>query len=196
MKRVLNVGGSSRKIAISPRFKGWKMDLLDIDASGSPDIVCDAREMNTLPAGVYDAVYCSHNLEHFAPHDVPKVLRGFLHVLKADGFAEIRVPDFRAAVVTMLSKGHDLEDVYYQSNSSGAVTYRDVFYGHAPHVAKHDYWGHKTAFSTKTMLKALKSAGFKTGIVLEPRPVEIAVAAFVQPPSDEQKAAIGIRARG
>jgi hypothetical protein len=29
-----------------------------------PDIVCDARELTTLEEGLFDAVYCSHNLEH------------------------------------------------------------------------------------------------------------------------------------
>src|SRR6266446_7887238 len=46
-----------------------------------------------LAASQFDAVYCSHNLEHYYRHDGATVLRGFLHVLKPDGFAEIKVPD-------------------------------------------------------------------------------------------------------
>jgi predicted SAM-dependent methyltransferase len=41
-------------------------------------------------------VYCSHNLEHYYHHEVPRVLAGSLHVLKPHGFAEIRVPDVEA----------------------------------------------------------------------------------------------------
>ena len=95
-RRVLNVGGNSRRIPIPAHFSGWEHHLLDIDPAGAPDIVCDARELQALPAASYDAVYCSHNLEHYFRHDLPRVLAGFLHVLKPDGFADIRVPDMLA----------------------------------------------------------------------------------------------------
>ncbi len=70
MKTVLNVGGNSKAIALPPQYAGFEHLLLDIDPSGSPDIVCDARELATLDAGQSDAVYCSHNLEHYYRHDV------------------------------------------------------------------------------------------------------------------------------
>jgi hypothetical protein len=184
-RRVLNVGGNSKKIAIPARYEGWQHDLLDIDPAGKPEIVCDAREMHTLPAGSYDAIYCSHNLEHFAPHDVPKVLTGFLHVLKPSGYAEIRVPSVRAAMREMLLKNKDLEDEYYKTGSGEPITFRDILYGHARHVAQQDFWAHKTGFSTKTLLKALGLAGFKAGLAIVGRPSEIAVVGFpVQPSAD------------
>ena len=62
--RVLNVGGASKQIPIPAYFNGWEHLLLDVDPRGSPDIVCDARLLTTLPAGQFDAIYCSHNLEH------------------------------------------------------------------------------------------------------------------------------------
>src|SRR6266567_113293 len=67
--RVLNVGGNNKKIQIPACFAGWEHVLLDIDPKGSPDIVCDARRMLTLPPSQFDAVYCSHNLEHYYKHD-------------------------------------------------------------------------------------------------------------------------------
>src|SRR5215510_1625876 len=81
-KKVLNVGGNNKAIAIPKHFEGWTHDLLDIDPRGKPDIVCDARKLTSLAPQTYDAVYSSHNLEHYFAHDVPKVLRGFHHVLK------------------------------------------------------------------------------------------------------------------
>ena len=90
---MLNVGGNSKRIPIPAHYDGWEQQLLDIDPAGAPDIVSDAREMVGLPAGRYAAIYCSHNLEHYYRHDLPRVLAGFLHVLAPDGFADIRVEE-------------------------------------------------------------------------------------------------------
>ena len=103
MSRVLNVGGGSKEIPIPEHYEGWEHVLLDIDAARKPDVVCDARELSKLPAGLYDAVYCSHNLEHYWRHDVPRVLKGFAHVLGAHGFAEVAVPDVKASTSTTCS---------------------------------------------------------------------------------------------
>ena len=65
MKRVLNVGGASKAIPIPQHYAGWEHVLLDVDPNQEPDIVCDARELVELPAGGFDAIYCSHNLEHY-----------------------------------------------------------------------------------------------------------------------------------
>jgi hypothetical protein len=57
-KAVLNVGGNNKEIPIPDHYSGWRHDLLDIDPSGKPDIVCDARTMTTLARDLYDAVCC------------------------------------------------------------------------------------------------------------------------------------------
>jgi len=98
MKRFLNVGGNNKSLAVPEVYAGWEHVLLDIDPIGKPDIVCDARELTTLDVEPFDAIYCSHNLEHYYAHDVPKVLAGFLHLLKDDGFIDIRVPDIKAVM--------------------------------------------------------------------------------------------------
>ena len=64
MKKVLNVGGNNKAIALPPQYADFDHLLLDIDPKGAPDIVCDARQLTTLAASQFDAVYCSHNLEH------------------------------------------------------------------------------------------------------------------------------------
>jgi predicted SAM-dependent methyltransferase len=68
-KSVLNVGGGTNSIPIPVHFEGWRHDLLDIDPQRMPDLLCDARGLRKLPSGVYDAVYCSHNLEHYYRHE-------------------------------------------------------------------------------------------------------------------------------
>lgn len=89
VRKVLNVGGNNKKIPLPPQYAGWEHVMLDIDPAGAPDVVCDGRELSTLPSATYESVYCSHNLEHYYHHEVHRVLAGFAHVLKQDGFVYI-----------------------------------------------------------------------------------------------------------
>ena len=82
---VLNVSGGSRRIPIPEHYAGWNHLLLDIDIAGKPDLLCDARQLSGLVAEQFDAVYCSHNLEHYYKHEVANVLQGFRHVPKSMG---------------------------------------------------------------------------------------------------------------
>src|SRR5690242_8517619 len=191
VKRVLNVGGNNKAIRLPPQYAGFEHTLLDIDPQGSPDIVCDARRLSTLPAETFDAVYCSHNLEHYFRHDVPRVLAGFLHVLKKGGFAQIRVPDLAAVMRTMLERGLDVDDVLYQS-AAGPIKVLNVIYGYGKEIERSgtDYYAHKTGFTKKSLLSALAQAGFsRTYTSL--RKLEINAIAFKGAPDPEAKALFG-----
>jgi hypothetical protein len=162
-KKVLNVGGNSKKIKLPPHFDGYEHLLLDIDPRGAPDIVCDARQLASLEPRQFDAIYCSHNLEHYYQHDVQKVLAGFLHVLKPEGFAQIRVPDIQAVMRTAVEKGLDIDDVLYVS-PAGPIRVVDVLYGYAVEIERsgQDFFAHKTGFTQKSLIAALRRAGFTT----------------------------------
>lgn len=185
-KQFLNVGGGSKSIKVPRHYLGWEHLLLDIDPAGHPDICADARDMLGLEAGRFDAVYCSHNLEHYFEHDVPKVLAGFRHVLRPEGFAEIRVPDIQALMRLVVEQGVDIDDKLYDT-PMGPVRPRDILYGFAPEIEKsgHDFYLHKTGFSPASLTKALNRAGFTAIVALQPRPVEIAFAAFTGPPDPQ-----------
>jgi len=161
LKKVLNVGGNSKAIPLPPQYADFEHLLLDIDPKASPDILCDARTLTSLDAGQFDAVYCSHNLEHYYRHDVPKVLAGFMHVLKNDGFADIRVPDMNGVMRAVIERGLDIDDVLYQS-PAGPIMVLDVIYGYSVEIAQsgHDFFAHKTGFTEKSLLKALHRTGF------------------------------------
>jgi len=161
LKKVLNVGGHDRTIPLPPQYAEFEHLLLDIDPKGSPDIVCDARNLTTLEGGRFDAVYCSHNLEHYYRHDVPRVLAGFLHVLKQGGFAHIRVPDVGELMRVTVERGLELDDVLYQS-PAGPVTGLDVLYGFGAEIQRsgRDYYAHKTGFTQKSLMQTLLSSGF------------------------------------
>jgi SAM-dependent methyltransferase len=160
-RKVLNVGGGTKAIALPPQYADVEHVLLDVDPAGSPDIVCDARMLNTLEMGQFDAVYCSHNLEHYCRHDVPKVLAGFFHVLKDGGFVEIRVPDIAEVMRMTVERGLDIEDVLYQSQA-GPIMVLDVLFGFGVEVERsgQDYYAHKTGFTVKSLLAALQRSGF------------------------------------
>lgn len=177
-KKVLNVGGNSKAIPLPPEYAGFEHLLLDIDPKGAPDIVCDARALTTLEAGQFDAVYCSHNLEHYYRHDVPKVLAGFQHVLKEGGFAHIRVPDIHEVMRQTIERGLDVEDTLYMS-ALGPISVLDVIYGYGVEIERsgHDFFAHKTAFTQKALLLALTRAGF-TKIYSRCANLEITAVAF------------------
>lgn len=194
MKRVLNVGGGSKQIALPAAYAGYQHLLLDIDAGGSPDVVADARELSALAPAQFDAVYCSHNLEHYHRHEVPRVLAGFRHVLVDGGFAQIRVPDMQAVMRAAVQRNLDLEDVLYES-PSGPITVLDVVYGLGSQIERsgHDYYAHKTGFTQKSLLTALRRAGF-VHLFCGTGNLELNALAFTQPPDEDIRRAFGLPA--
>lgn len=185
MKKVLNVGGGNKEIALPPAYQGWEHVLLDIDPRGAPDVVCDARELTALPAAAYDAVYCAHNLEHYYRHDVPKVLSGFLHVLKDEGFAQIHVPDLAELMNVVVQRGLDIDDVLYVA-PAGPITIRDVLYGYGVEIERsgQDFYAHKTGFTQKSLAAMLQRCGFPV-IYVGAGNFEVGAYAFKKAPTEE-----------
>ena len=187
--KVLNVGGGSKATPIPAHFEGWQHDLFDIDARGEPDLVCDARELLTLQSGQYDAVYCSHNVEHYYRHDGLRVLRGFVHILKDKGFAEIRVPDIAQVIAAVHEQQLDLDDVLYVS-AAGPITAHDVMYGLQSEIVNsgQDFYAHKTGFTTKSLVKFLTEGGFRHIFLLDDEQLAVHALAFKTEPTASQRA--------
>lgn len=189
-KRVLNVGGSSKVIPLPELYAGWEHVLLDIDPRHAPDILCDARELDKLAPAQFDAIYCAHNLEHYFRHEVPAVLGGFLHVLKDDGFAHIRVPDMGEVMRTVVSRNLDIDDVLYQS-AAGPITVLDVIYGHGRDIERsgNDFFAHKTGFTQQALTGALNRCGFDHVFARAlPEMLEVQAFAFKRPPGEAMAA--------
>lgn len=193
--RVLNVGGGSKSIPIPSHYSGWEHVLLDIDPRGNPDLICDARDLRSLAAAEFEAIYCSHNLEHYYKHDCYRVLGGFLHLLRDNGFAEIRVPDLGLVMQHVVRTGIDIEDVLYTS-PSGPITPRDVLYGYSVEIERsgQDFYAHKTGFTEKSLLCMLEKAGFEEAILVADGPAlfELHVLAFKSTLQSEQLAFLGL----
>lgn len=194
-KRVLSVGGSDlERHPLPSRYKDFSQEVLDIDPAVKPHVLCDAREMTKLEGGVYDAIFCSHNLEHYHPHEVPNVLKGFLHMLKPDGWAEIWVPDLLGIMQEIVERKLDVEDEIHPS-PAGPVLVRDIIFGFGKYIAMSgkDYYAHKMGFSYKSLLGYLKYSGFAAATQVNRKmPYEIGVIAFKQPPTKEQLAFFGL----
>lgn len=187
--RVLNVGGGAGR-DLPPTFKTYKQDLLDIDPAVRPDIVCDAKKMRTLPAARYDAVYCSHTLEHFYKHEVPQVLAGFLHVLKPSGFANIAVPDMRSLFKAVANR--DIDETWYRT-PGGPISFHDVIYGWGAQVRQGNvYYCHKTGFTEKSLAKALRASGFASVMTAVDEGANLHAFAFKAKPSREKLKGLGL----
>lgn len=193
MKKVLNVGGNTKRIAIPAQYDGWQHDLLDIDPSVKPDIVADARNLFQLPRADYDAVYCSHNLEHFYLHDAKKVLRGFKHVLKPDGHAHIIVPDLQQVMRRVVNGKLDIMDVLYTS-PAGPIRVLDVLYGHQGIIESsgQEYFAHKMGFTPTSLNRLLTQAGFPM-VTLSTGRYSVSAIAFLRRPSEYRFKAFDIR---
>lgn len=194
MNRVLNVGGNHKSIPLPAQYAGFEHLLLDIDPRESVDIVCDARKLRTLEANQFDAVYCSHNLEHYHPHEVPNVLAGFQHVLRDGGFAHIIVPDLQAVMREMLERGVDIDEPLYTS-SAGPITVQDILYGYGKEIERsgQDFYAHKTGFTPTSLEKTLWKAGF-TKVYVATGNLEAAALAFKGTPRKELRDLFGLPA--
>lgn len=192
-KRMLNVGIVNKATKIPPHYTGWELLSAGPEKAAKPDIVVDPRQLTTLPGGSFDAVYSAHNLQVYAPHDLGRVLAGFRHLLKPDGFVEIRVPDLGAIMRVAVERKLDIEDVLYTS-PAGPVTVRDAIYGFARSVrAAPNRFAHHTGFSRKSLQGMLGAAGFAAAALLRPRALEIAVVAFPTAPSEANRALLKLK---
>jgi predicted SAM-dependent methyltransferase len=191
-ERVLNVGGGSKATPIPKHYDGWRHDLLDIDPRGMPDIVSDARELTKLNGGIYDAIYCSHNLEHYYRHDGVKVIRGFLHMLNETGFAEIRVPDIAWVISELRERQLELDDILYQS-PAGPISAHDVIYGLQIEIENsgQDFYAHKTGFTPKSLVKMLTECGFQHVFLIDDEHLAVHAFAFKTAPTAAQHIYLG-----
>jgi SAM-dependent methyltransferase len=143
-------------------------------------------------AAQFDGVYCSHNLEHYFRHDVPKVLGGFFHVLKPGGFAQIRVPDLTELMRRVVQGKIDLEETLYVS-AAGPVAPLDVIYGLGRQIETSgvDFFAHKTGFSDQSLTRAVERAGFSPNFA-KVADLEINLIAFKGAPDPDHLRRFGI----
>lgn len=129
------------------QWEGYEVTRLDIDPLTSPDVVASMVDMGGI--GPFDAVYCSHALEHLYPHEVPAALAEFFRVLKPGGRAVVLVPDLEGVPAT--------DDVLPGTSLCGL----HLYYGDAALIPQHPYMAHHSGFVASTLKAAMEAAGFK-----------------------------------
>ncbi len=159
-QRVLHAGCAGNPLP--DWLKGYKETRLDINAAYQPDVVASMANMGEI--GRFEAIWCSHTLEHLHPYDVEKAMREFYRVLSPGGFALICVPDLEDAKPTN-------EKVY--DSMEGPITGLDLFYGMSKLVAEVPYMAHYTGFIAETLKGAMEAAGFENVITKRSFPYQL-----------------------
>jgi len=166
VKRVLNVGCGPEEIdRLHAAFRGedWSEVRYDIDQRVRPDVVGSITDLGAVGDTRFDAIWCSHNLEHLHTHEVPRALAEFRSVLAPDGFALICTPDLES-IAEMIVHGR-LEDVAYHS-PAGPITPLDMLYGLSSAIARgNDFMAHHTGFTTERLGRLLVEAGFSEALI-------------------------------
>lgn len=168
-KILLHVGcGPARKEHIPvTAFAGaqWREMRLDIDPAVAPDIVASITDLSAVPDAAADAVFSSHSIEHLFPHEVPRALAEFHRVLKPDGIALITCPDLRAAC-RWVAEGREEEVAYV--TPAGPITPLDLIYSYRGFTATgNPFMAHRWGFTLRTLVEALRAAGFRSVIGIE-----------------------------
>lgn len=128
---------------------GFDEVRLDINPACHPDIVASMTALGEI--GEFDALYCSHALEHLFPHEVGVALGEFLRVLKPGGLAMVFVPDLEGVAPTR-------EPLFV--SPAGPISGHDLYYGYAPFLESNPYMAHHSGFVEATLAEAFRSAGF------------------------------------
>lgn len=181
-KLVLHVGcGPDEHANLHPRFRTpeWHELRFDIDTGVKPDIVGSMVDMVGVPDEAVDAVWSSHNLEHVYAHEAIQALAEFHRVLRPGGEVLITMPDLQR-VAELIANGK-LEDPFYHG-PAGPLTPLDVLYGKGDWIAAgRTFMAHRTGYTSKTLGRKLRNAGFRD-VVVERNTAEIVLWATARRP--------------
>lgn len=167
-KRVLNAGSGPATGAVHPAFdpSAWTEVRIDIDPRAAPDLQGSISDLRGLADdGSFDAIWCSHCLEHLHDHEVLPALREFRRILRHEGFAIVSCPNLEA--VAKVIAGEDVESVAYLS-PAGPIRLLDMVFGHGPSIeAGRVHMAHKTGFTADRLGRLAMQAGFREARLLE-----------------------------
>jgi predicted SAM-dependent methyltransferase len=160
-KHVLNAGsGPITAARLHPLFQDshWQETRIDIDERVQPDLVASITDMRVFEDARFDAIWCSHILEHLHTWQVGSALSEFRRVIKPTGFVLIRSPDLEA--IAQLVVDGRLESVAYES-PAGPITALDMIFGHSRSIEKGSaFMAHHTGFTVERLGRLLLEAGF------------------------------------
>ena len=196
MKKVLNAGcGPANPDRLHRAFRNgaWQEVRMDVDPRVAPDIIGSLEDLGQIADNSFDAVYCSHSLEHLHPHDVVSAIRGIARILRPDGFSLITTPDLEPIAV-LIAQGR-AEDVAYLS-PVGPITALDMLYGHAASIAAGNHFmAHRTGFTEDRIARLLLEARFDEVLVVKGQSYDLFALALM-PEADKDRIVAELRAGG
>jgi predicted SAM-dependent methyltransferase len=180
VRRILNAGSgplSARRLEPLLTMEGWEEVRLDIDPAVKPDVVGSINEIDLyLPPASFDAILCSHVLEHLFAHEIYPTLQKFKTILNPTGFALVMCPDLEAVAAHVVEKG--VNAVAYVS-PAGPIRGLDMIYGHARSIEQgRHYMAHRTGFTSDRLGHLLLQAGFADVSVRSSEYFELVALAF------------------
>jgi SAM-dependent methyltransferase len=174
-KSVLNAGsGPANSNRLHPVFapEKWTEVRLDVDPRTRPDLLGSFADMRGAVGDArFDALFCSHAIEHLYAHEVTPAFAEFLRVLKPNGFALVTCPDLAAIASHLLD--HGAESIAYQS-PAGPIRPIDMLFGHSQSIADGRLsMAHKTGFTAQRLARTALAAGFGEVRVIEGQSFDI-----------------------
>lgn len=158
MKMILHAGCGPAHNKLPRDFEAYREIRLDADRNVKPDIVASIVAMPMIKDGGFDAVFCSHTLEHLYTFEVALALREFCRVLRQGGLVRLHVPDLQSIGGKLALD--ELDHVAYIS-PCGPIAPIDMIYGHQGAIgAGNLFMAHKTGFTKGVIARALERAGF------------------------------------
>jgi SAM-dependent methyltransferase len=165
-KRFLNAGSGPPVRAMHAAFDPvlWTEVRIDIDPSTTPDLIGSIADMQgVVEDASFDAVWCSHCIEHLHDHEVLPALREFKRILNDEGFAILGCPNFEA--VARIAVSEDIESVAYLS-PAGPVRLLDMVFGHSPSIKDGSvHMAHRTGFTVDRLGRLAAKAGFEARVL-------------------------------
>jgi SAM-dependent methyltransferase len=183
-RRILNAGSGAMNGPLHPAFEPsiWKEVRVDVDPRAAPDVVGSIANMRgVVDDDSFDAIWCSHCIEHLHDHEVLQALREFRRILNDEGFAIVSCPNLEAVAKLVVSE--DIESVAYLS-PAGPVRLLDMIFGFGPSIeAGHVHMAHNTGFTVDRLGRIAVNAGFGETRVLEGENYDL-WAALLMPKAD------------
>lgn len=171
VKRLLHAGCGSKLNKVPREFAAYEEVRLDCAQAVAPDIVASIVAMPMIEDAAFDALYCSHTLEHLYAHEVAMALAEFQRILRPGATLLVVAPDLQSIGGKLALDQADF--LVYQS-PIGPVTALDMIYGMRSAIgAGNLFMGHKTGFTTSVLKNALDAAGFVKVEVSRDKPYEL-----------------------
>jgi predicted SAM-dependent methyltransferase len=112
----------------------------------------------------FDAVVCSHMLEHLPVTKVVKMLQMLREPLKPNGTVTVLVPDIMFAAKAIVNSG-TTGAVLYKTAQGHRITALDMMYGWNAVTDGRESMRHKTAFTVNDLAAAAVAAGVKIDLL-------------------------------